>query len=76
MLVGYARRSTDAQDLTAQHNALTTFGVKANGIYVDHGCWHGPHHVDGFATLDTSDRQRRIAGYEEAVGVPLFHTMT
>ena len=37
MLVGYARCSTDAQDLTAQHNALTTFGVKANRIYVDHG---------------------------------------
>jgi hypothetical protein len=28
MLVGYARCSTDAQDLTAQHTALTTFGVK------------------------------------------------
>jgi hypothetical protein len=40
MLVGYARCSTDAQDLTAQHNALTTFGVKANRIYVDQGCWH------------------------------------
>ena len=37
MLVGYARCSTDAQDLTARHNALTTFGVKANRIYVDHG---------------------------------------
>jgi len=34
------------------------------------------HHVDGFATLDTSDRQRRIAGCEEAVGVPIFHTVT
>src|ERR1700687_2581182 len=41
MLVGDARCSTDAQDLTAQHDALTTFGVKANRIYVDHGCWHG-----------------------------------
>jgi hypothetical protein len=25
---------------------------------------------NGFATLDTSDRQRRIARYEEALGVP------
>ena len=41
MLVGYARCSIEAQDLTAQHNALTTFGVKANRIYVDHGCWYG-----------------------------------
>jgi hypothetical protein len=30
---------------------------------------------DDFATLDTSDRQRRISGYEEAVGVPLFRTV-
>jgi len=36
MLVGYARCSPDAQDLTAQHSALTTFGVKANRIYGDH----------------------------------------
>ena len=35
---GYARCVFDAQDLTAQHDALpTTFGVKANRIYVDHG---------------------------------------
>jgi len=31
---------------------------------------------DGFATLDTSGRQRRIAGYEEAVGMPLFHIVS
>lgn len=37
MLIGYARCSTDAQDLTAQHDALTTLGVKPNRIYVDHG---------------------------------------
>jgi len=27
MLVGYARCSTDAQDLTAQRNSLTALGV-------------------------------------------------
>src|SRR5674536_351682 len=37
MLAGYARCSTDAQDLTAQRNALTALGVKPNRIYVDHG---------------------------------------
>jgi len=37
MLVGYARCSTDAQDLTAQHDALIALGVKPNRIYVDHG---------------------------------------
>ncbi len=36
MLAGYARCSTDSQDLTAQRNALTALGVKANRIYVDY----------------------------------------
>jgi len=37
MLVGYARCSTDAQDLTVQRDALMALGVKPNRIYVDHG---------------------------------------
>jgi len=37
LLVGYARCSTDQQDLTAQRDALTQFGVEAERIYVDHG---------------------------------------
>jgi len=37
MLVGYARCSTDAQDLTAQRDALTALGVHPNRVYVDHG---------------------------------------
>ena len=36
-LVGYARCSTDKQDLTAQWDALTALGVAADRIYVDHG---------------------------------------
>jgi len=36
-LVGYARCSTDKQDLTAQRDALTALGVAADRIYVDHG---------------------------------------
>jgi DNA invertase Pin-like site-specific DNA recombinase len=36
-LVGYARCSTDKQDLTAQREALTDLGVAADRIYVDHG---------------------------------------
>ena len=34
LLVGYARVSTDQQDLTSQRDGL---GVAANRIYVDHG---------------------------------------
>ena len=36
-LVGYARCSTDKQDLSAQREALTDLGVAADRIYVDHG---------------------------------------
>ena len=37
LLVGYARCSTDQQDLTAQRDALLGLGVAAEHIYVDHG---------------------------------------
>lgn len=36
-LVGYARCSTDAQDLTAQRQRLAELGVAAGRIYLDHG---------------------------------------
>jgi DNA invertase Pin-like site-specific DNA recombinase len=37
LLIGYARVSTDTQDLTAQREALTTLGVDSARVYVDHG---------------------------------------
>jgi DNA invertase Pin-like site-specific DNA recombinase len=36
-LIGYARCSTDAQDLTAQRNQLQDLGVSIGRIYLDHG---------------------------------------
>ncbi|AEF43036.1 Resolvase domain protein (plasmid) [Hoyosella subflava DQS3-9A1] len=36
-LVGYARCSTDEQDLTAQRQQLRDLGVSADRIYLDHG---------------------------------------
>jgi DNA invertase Pin-like site-specific DNA recombinase len=37
LLVGYARVSTEQQDLTAQRNGLHALGVGDDPIYVDHG---------------------------------------
>lgn len=37
MKIGYARCSTDKQDLTAQTQALLKLGVNADRIYTDHG---------------------------------------
>ena len=37
LLIGYARCSTDQQDLTAQRDGLTAVGVSPARIYVDHG---------------------------------------
>ena len=37
LFIGYARVSTEEQDLTAQRNGLTELGVEVERIYVYHG---------------------------------------
>ncbi|GAA4424071.1 hypothetical protein GCM10023169_20440 [Georgenia halophila] len=36
-MIGYARVSTNEQDLTAQREALVSLGVAEDVLYVDHG---------------------------------------
>jgi DNA invertase Pin-like site-specific DNA recombinase len=47
VLVGYARCSTDQQDLTAQRDALLELGVEPERIYVDHGLTGTNHERPG-----------------------------
>ena len=42
-LIGYARCSTDRQDLAAQRQALLELGVAENRIYTDHGLTSTSH---------------------------------
>ena len=37
LLIGFARCSTDEQDLTVQREGLASLGVTPDRIYVDHG---------------------------------------
>jgi hypothetical protein len=37
ILIGYARCSTERQDLTAQRETLRGLGVSEDRIYLDHG---------------------------------------
>jgi len=50
MLIGYARVSTDEQDLTSQQSALQGLGVEPDRIYVDHGLTGANRSRPGLAT--------------------------
>ena len=65
--IGYARVSTDAQDLTAQRDALQALGVEAERIYVDHGLTgtnrDRPGLVHGCRWRGGEDRHARTKGH-------------
>ncbi len=47
LLIGYARVSTDEQDLTAQQDSLAGLGVSPERIYLDHGLTGTNRHRPG-----------------------------
>jgi Resolvase, N terminal domain len=80
LMVGYARVSTDTQDLTAQRIALLALGVAVDRVYVDHGLTGTNRDRPGLAAaLAMRQAVRRIrsgidkrdyAPGDEEVGVP------
>jgi hypothetical protein len=83
LLIGYARVSTDAQDLTAQREGLLALGVDAGRIHVDHGLLAPrpsrrgndqrntlPGSRPSWGTLISEDRRRRQACSPSALPIP------
>jgi predicted site-specific integrase-resolvase len=70
LMVGYARVSTEQQDLTAQRNGLHALGVGDDRIYVDHGLNERlPLRLSG----DTSARVRDHRAQLDGVGFDAHH---
>jgi DNA invertase Pin-like site-specific DNA recombinase len=72
LLIGYARVSTDEQDLTAQREWLAALGVNAERIYVDHGLTGTNRAVPGRPKpADSRDhrRPRRDCRHRRAVRI-------
>ncbi len=66
LLVGYSRRSTDAQDLTAQRDGLTRLDVPTDRIYVDHGLTGTNRERPGLREALAACRAGRHAGGDQA----------
>jgi hypothetical protein len=66
LLVGYARCSTDQQDLTAQRDGLFALGVEVDRIYVDHGLTGTNRERPGLQEGARCLSSRRHAGSDEA----------
>ena len=66
LLVGYARVSTEQQDLPCQRNGLHALGVGDDRIYVDHGLTGtNRDHWDYFTEAGMPRWQQRLAQVRE-----------
>ena len=65
-LFGYARVSTDAQDLTAQREGLLALGVEPGRLYVDHGVTGTNRERPGLFDAIGADLLER-SGFEEVM---------
>ncbi len=66
LLIGYARCSTDQQDLTAQRDGLLGLGVAIARIYVDHGLTGTNRARPGLREALAACRRGRHAGGDQA----------
>ena len=69
MLIGYARVSTDEQDLTAQRDGLQALGVEAERVYVDHGLTGTSRARPGLREVETKQLLARGRPPEGALAV-------
>lgn len=78
--IGYARDSTDAQDLTAQRDAVAALGVPADRAYVGHGLT-GTNRPNRKRPVELQERQVGLRVLQQgidtttAVGRLFFHIL-
>jgi Resolvase, N terminal domain len=71
LLVGYARVSTEQQDLTVQRDGLHALGVGDDRIYVDHGLTGTNRDRPGSAGARRLSSGRHLRGDETGPARPL-----
>jgi hypothetical protein len=78
--IGYARVSTDAQDLTAHGDALGALGVDPDRVYVDRGCTGTHRERSGLRQAVAACREAACCPFleyrVETIGVEVIWTTT
>src|SRR3954454_5110650 len=71
LLIGYARVSTDAQDLTVQREGLLALGVDPARLYVDHGLTGTTRERPGLREAPAACREGDTGGDQTRPAGPL-----